>query len=80
MTDLPTPPGSNLSGDGSRSYRVVALLPTEIYIDADDIDSAEVAASYYIDGYPTVDYPMSSTGSTTGEASAKILSVEEPSE
>lgn len=80
MVDLPTPPGSNLSGEDSRSYRVVAMLPTEMYIDADDLESAEIAASYYIDGYPTVSYPMAVTADIEGNAGAKVLSVEEAPE
>lgn len=79
MIDLHSPPGSNLSGEDSRSYRVVALLPTEMFIDADDIESASVAVSYYIDGYPSVSYPIATSSGVQGEAGAKILSVEENS-
>jgi len=77
MSDLGDPPGSNFAGEDVKSYRIVAMLPTEVHVQADDIEGAEVIAEFYIEKYPQIDHPIGSVHGNRSKAGAKILSVEE---
>jgi len=57
-------------------YRVVAMLPTEVYLDAETIDDAASMAEWLLDQYPTVDMPMSTEKNIYGAAVSKIVTIE----
>jgi len=57
-------------------YRVVAMLPTEVYLDAETVDDAASMAEWLLEQYPAVDMPMSTENNIYGSASSKILTIE----
>ena len=63
-------------------YRIVAMLPTEMYVDGDSVEAATNTVSWLTSEYPGVEYPVSDspTNTDTRTAMPKVLSVEESSE
>lgn len=61
-------------------YRVTAMLPTEIYIDAETIDDAKASVNWLFDQYPSVPYPVSPDSDSTMNSVAKVMTVEEVTE
>lgn len=57
-------------------YRVVAMIPTEIYLDAETVDDAASMAEWLLEQYPMVDMPMSSENDTVGVVPPKVLTIE----
>ena len=60
-------------------FRITAMIPTEMYIDADDIVQAKSSVDWLFDQYPDVKYPGSidEDGSVTMSAIPKVIAVEE---
>jgi len=61
-------------------YRVTAMLPAEIYIDAETIDDAKASVDWLFDQYPSIPCPVSSESDSTMNSIAKVMSVEEVTE
>lgn len=63
-------------------FRITAMIPTEMYIDADDIVQAKSSVDWLFDQYPDVKYPASidEDGSVTMSAIPKVIAVEEITE
>jgi len=52
-------------------YRIVALLPTELYVDSDDINTAIDTVNWLKSEYPGVEYPLSPDESVSEIADAR---------
>jgi hypothetical protein len=63
----------------SNRYRVVALMPTEMFIEGDDIDNAIETVNWLKAEYPGVEYSASSTEDDGALVNALpiVLSVEQ---
>lgn len=65
-------------------YRIVAMLPTEMYVEGESIETAIETVNWLSSEYPGVEYPMIDTitegDDGLGKAMPKILSVEESTE
>lgn len=61
-------------------YRVTAMLPTEIYINAETLDEAKSSIDWLFDQYPSVPCPVSPDSDSTMNSVAKVMTVEEVTE
>lgn len=50
---------SNPDNATGKRYRIVAMLPTEMYVDSDDIETAIETVNWLKAEYPGVEYPLS---------------------
>ena len=57
-------------------YRIVAMIPTEMYVDADDIEEAYGSIDWLFEQYPPVDAPVSSESDRRTPMMPRILTVE----
>jgi len=57
-------------------YRVVAMIPTEMYIDAEDEYDACGSMEWLFEQYPGVDAPSSDRGDSRMDMVPKILTIE----
>lgn len=58
-------------------YRITALLPTEMYVDAESEYEAKESIQWLLDQYPTIDSPISDSNEIRLPLEAKIVTVEE---
>jgi len=58
-------------------YRIVAMIPTEIYIDADDIEDAYGSINWLIEQYPEVDAPIASESNNRAPMMPRVMTLEE---
>lgn len=58
-------------------YRVTALIPTEMYIEADEPSMAKTSVEWLLDQYPAIDAPASTESDTRMDIAPKIMTVEE---
>ena len=61
-------------------FRITAMIPTEMYIDADDIVQAKSSVDWLFDQYPSVRCPVSPDSDSTMNSVAKVMTVEEVTE
>jgi len=61
-------------------YRLTALLPTEMFVEAEDATEAKDSIEWLFDQYPTVDAPLSDTGDSRMDISPRIMTVEQSTE
>ena len=66
-----------MSEETQNRYRVVAMIPTEVYIDGDSIEDATASVDWLFQQYPAVDAPISSAGEARGSMEPKVLTVEQ---
>ena len=57
-------------------YRVVAMIPTEIYVDAVDEHEAQGSLEWLFEQYPEVDAPVSDTTDNRSAMMPRIMTVE----
>lgn len=57
-------------------HRIIAMIPTEIYVDAVDSYDAASIMEWLFEQYPSVSYPVSSETNSVMEATAKVLAIE----
>ena len=61
---------------GKSRYRVVAMIPTEMYIDAENEQEACGSMQWLFEQYPGVDAPSSDKGDSRMDMGPKILTIE----
>lgn len=57
-------------------YRVVAMIPTEMYIDAEDEHDASASVDWLFEQYPGVDAPAADKSDNRMDMGPKILTIE----
>ena len=57
-------------------YRIVAMIPTEMYIDAENEQEACGSMQWLFEQYPGVDAPSSDKGDSRMDMGPKILTIE----
>lgn len=57
-------------------YRIVAMIPTEIFVDAADVDDAASIMDWLFEQYPAVSYPASSESDSALNASPRVITIE----
>jgi len=57
-------------------YRIVAMIPTEMYIDAENEQEACGSMQWLFEQYPGVDAPSSDKGDNRMDMGPKILTIE----
>lgn len=65
-----------MTNETKNRYRIVAMLPTEVYLDAETIDDAASIAEWLLEQYPTVSMPMSTENDIYGAATSKVITIE----
>lgn len=61
----------------TKIYRVVTVVPTLVYIRADNIKEAKKVVQTVVEKYEHIAYPVANTGNErSGVAEPKILSIE----
>lgn len=66
-----------MSEETRSRYRVVAMIPTEMYIEADDPDDAHSSIEWLFEQYPEVDAPVSSESNNRAPMFPRIPTVEQ---
>lgn len=67
---------SDSNEDEKKLYRIVAMIPTEMYVDADDIEEAYGSIDWLFQQYPPVDAPVSTESDRRTPMAPRILTVE----
>jgi len=67
---------SNINDSSKSRYRVVAMIPTEMYIDAENEQEACGSMQWLFEQYPGVDAPSSDKGDNRMDMAPKILTIE----
>jgi len=68
---------SNDSKDTTnRKYRVVAMIPTEIYIDGSSAEDAYSTVDWLFEQYPGVDAPMASESEHRAPLAPRVMTIE----
>ena len=57
-------------------YRIVSMIPTEIYISADSTEEAYESIDWLFRQYPAVDAPIASESDTRSPMMPRILTIE----
>lgn len=62
---------------GNDRYRVVAMIPTEIFVNADSAEEAAATMKWLFEQYPTVEMLASTEYDSYTDAPPKIMTVEQ---
>jgi len=60
----------------NRKYRVVAMIPTEIYIDGTSPEDAYSTVDWLFEQYPGVDAPMASESEHRAPLAPRVMTIE----
>lgn len=57
-------------------YRVVAMIPTEMYIEGTDAEDAYASVDWLFEQYPEVDAPVSDASDTRAPIMPRVMTIE----
>jgi len=60
----------------SKKYRVVAMIPTEIYINGTSTEDAYSTMDWLFEQYPGVDAPMASESEHRAPLAPRVMTIE----
>ena len=67
---------SDSKDTNNRKYRVVAMIPTEIYIDGTSAEEAYSTVDWLFEQYPGVDAPMASESEHRAPLAPRVMTIE----
>jgi len=67
---------SDSKDTANRKYRVVAMIPTEIYIDGTSAEEAYSTVDWLFEQYPGVDAPMASESEHRAPLAPRVMTIE----